>query len=121
MNKIQPIAFLHLALAIGLGALGAHGIKPKVSPETLDIFKTGVHYQIVVALVLIMKGEMLKNIENILLLLGSIFFSFSLYITTYLKMSGTSIPVALGIITPIGGLLIISSLILVAIRLLQNK
>lgn len=121
MNKIQPIAFLYLALAIALGALGAHGIKPRVSAETLSIFKTGVLYQLVAALVLIMKGEMLKKTENALLLLGSIFFSFSLYFITFLKMYSIGIPSALGALTPIGGLLIITSLILVGIRLFQNK
>jgi uncharacterized membrane protein YgdD (TMEM256/DUF423 family) len=121
MSKIQPIAFLYLALAIGLGALGAHGIKPKVSPETLDIYKTGVLYHIVVAMVLLMKGEMLKKRENSLLFIGSIFFSFSLYAITLLKMSEIAIPIALGLITPIGGLFIISSLIMVGIRLFQNK
>lgn len=121
MNKIQPVAFLYLALAIGLGALGAHGIKPKVSAETLDIFKTGVLYHIIVALVLIMKSEMLKKTENLLLLFGSFFFSFSLYAITFFKMFAWGIPIALGIATPLGGLLIIGALILVGIRLFQNK
>lgn len=121
MNKIQPIAFLYLALAIALGALGAHGIKPKVSPETLEVYKTGVLYHIIVALILVTKSEMLKKRENLLLLIGSIFFSFSLYSITGLKMVEHSIPVALGLVTPIGGLLIISSLIMVGTRLFQNK
>ena len=32
------------ALAVLLGAFGAHGLKGKVSPEDLTIFETGVRY-----------------------------------------------------------------------------
>lgn len=121
MNKIKSIGFLYLALAVALGALGAHGIKPLVTAETLDIFKTGVLYQIVIALVFIATGQLLKKSENLLLFFGSIFFSFSLYIITFLKATETLVPSAVGIMTPIGGILIIIGLITIGIRLLQNK
>ncbi|MFI3137111.1 MAG: DUF423 domain-containing protein, partial [Methylococcaceae bacterium] len=30
---------------VGLGAFGAHGLKAILSPEMLDVYKTGVNYQ----------------------------------------------------------------------------
>ena len=45
-----------LALAIVLGAFGAHIIKSKVSPEDLAIFETGVRYHAYHALGLILIG-----------------------------------------------------------------
>lgn len=121
MNKRLAFAFFYLALAIALGALGAHGLKPKLNTEDLDIFKTGVLYHLVIALVLLAKGEMLKKSENILLTTGSIFFSFSLYAIAGIKAMQAEIPGGVGIITPIGGLLMILAILLVAFRFLQNK
>ena len=121
MQKVKSIGFFYLALAVALGALGAHGIKPMVSADTLEVYKTGILYHIVIALVLIAKGELLKKSENILLMFGSVFFSFSLYIITFLKATETLVPSAVGIITPIGGILIIIGLITIGIRISQNK
>ena len=32
-------------IGVGLGAFGAHGLKSMLSPEMLDVYKTGVTYQ----------------------------------------------------------------------------
>ena len=42
------------ALAVLLGAFGAHGLKGKISPEDLTIFETGVRYHMYHALGLIL-------------------------------------------------------------------
>ena len=39
------IASLLGALAVALGAFGAHGLKQKVNADTLQIFETAVKYQ----------------------------------------------------------------------------
>ena len=33
------------ALAVGLGAIGAHALKTQLTPEQLETFHTAVHYQ----------------------------------------------------------------------------
>ena len=38
----SAIAAVFLALAVGLGAFGAHGLKARLDPEHLDIYKTAV-------------------------------------------------------------------------------
>ena len=106
------------ALAVAIGAFGAHGIKDRVSEGDLRIFETGVKYQFYHALGLIIIGilgyhfdpSMLK-LPSSLMMAGIIIFSGSLYI---LVLSGQR---WLGAITPIGGTLFIVSWILLLIRL----
>jgi uncharacterized membrane protein YgdD (TMEM256/DUF423 family) len=46
MNKSYLItACITAALAVGLGAFGAHKLKELVSPELVSSFDTGVRYQ----------------------------------------------------------------------------
>jgi uncharacterized membrane protein YgdD (TMEM256/DUF423 family) len=44
------------ALAVGLGALGAHVLKTQLTPQQLETFHTAVHYQMVHAIGLILVG-----------------------------------------------------------------
>ena len=75
------------ALAVILGAFGAHGLKTRLSPEDLAIFETGVRYHIIHALGIIIIGvlgyhepsEILK-VPVIFFTIGIFLFSGSLYI-----------------------------------------
>jgi len=44
------------ALAVGLGAIGAHALKTQLTPEQLETFHTAVHYQMVHAIGLVLVG-----------------------------------------------------------------
>ena len=102
------------ALAVGLGAFGAHGLEERVEPSELEIWKTGVNYHFLHALGLILLGLFLGQRETRspnsssggaagwCLLLGSIIFAGTLYA---MVLGG---PRILGAITPIGGLLMIA-------------
>jgi uncharacterized membrane protein YgdD (TMEM256/DUF423 family) len=98
--------------AVILGALGAHALKAELSSAQLDSFETGVRYQIYHALLLLLIGtqKQLQSKLNLYLIpLGIIFFSLSIYLLNLkelLQMPGLS---ALGPITPIGGLLLITA------------
>ena len=88
-------------LGVALGAFGAHGLKAHLTPEMIDIFKTGVLYQLIHAVVILAIG--LAGINKFyksafIFSTGIILFSFSLYI-----YSITSIAF-FALITPIGGL-----------------
>ena len=55
----MPTLFIFLggilaALAVGLGAIGAHALKSQLSPEQLETFHTAVHYQMMHAIGLIL-------------------------------------------------------------------
>ena len=95
-------------LGVAFGAFGAHALKNRLDPYYLDVFKTGVQYQMYHALALLAVALLIKfqpNEANNLLnyagwafMIGIIIFSGSLYI---LSVSGIKI---MGAITPLGGL-----------------
>jgi len=120
MQKIfLTLGSIAMALAVALGAFGAHGLKSKLTAEMLDIFETGVRYHFYHALGLLLIGTIANWLpdSSILswsgwLMVGGIFiFSGSLYI---LSISGIR---WLGAITPIGGLCFIASWVLLAITI----
>ena len=99
-------------IAIILGAFGAHALKKVLSIESLSTFETGVKYQMYHALFLILVGTLnelsekaKKTIYN-LVVLGVLFFSGSIYLLATKNLTSIDFK-PLGIITPIGGLLLI--------------
>lgn len=117
MNKtiLLTAAFL-LALAVILGAFGAHGLKEKLGNEMMQIYKTGVEYHFYHALGLLLIGVLsaqmpssLMNWSAICLTVGVVIFSGSLYT---LAITGVR---WLGAITPLGGLSFIAGWVLLFI------
>lgn len=106
-------ASILLALAVALGAFGAHGLKAHLSTEMLQTYKTGVEYHFYHALGLLLIGVLsisypssLLNWSAILLAIGIVLFSGSLYV---LAISGIK---WIGAITPLGGLSFIAGWVL---------
>jgi uncharacterized membrane protein YgdD (TMEM256/DUF423 family) len=86
--------------AVAIGAFGAHGLKEMLSPQMLDVYKTGVLYHLIHSLVLLALSlnKLIKaKFPSIFFLLGIILFSFSLYIYS---TSGIRF---FAMITPVGG------------------
>ncbi|MBL7967286.1 MAG: DUF423 domain-containing protein [Prolixibacteraceae bacterium] len=111
-----------MALAVLLGAFGAHALKKILSPEMLNIYHTGVEYQFYHALGLLIIGVIGFQIKSkligwagILLTAGIILFSGSLYV---LALSGIK---GLGAITPIGGISFVAGWIILAIGIVKHK
>src|SRR4051812_40423038 len=108
-------ASLFGALAVGLGAFGAHALK-RIVPETVvNIFETGVRYQFYHVFGLALAGILYRDFSNKwvlwagnLFIIGTLLFCGSLYILTYLKASARSGLDWIGIITPFGGLAFIA-------------
>lgn len=99
------------ALAVGIGAFGAHGLKPHLSEYQIAIFEKGVQYQFFHTLALLAIGLLLQHQPankwfiraGWLFLAGIIGFSGSLYLLACRDL--ISIPVDwVGPITPLGGL-----------------
>ncbi|HHB79642.1 MAG TPA: DUF423 domain-containing protein [Saprospiraceae bacterium] len=127
MNKKIVIAGLLGALGIGLGAFGAHGLKPLLSVHDLANYKTGVSYQmlhVVVLLVLSLLGAHQSKLINSAFwafTLGIILFSGSLYLLSTHEILGLTNWKWLGPITPLGGLsLIVGWVLLMVYGLRQN-
>jgi len=128
MQKIFLIIGSLLAgLAVALGAFGAHGLKKVVSAENVAIYQTGVQYQMYHALALIFVGILSERILNsslsyagVLFVAGVVFFSGSLYLIVSLNAMNKSVPTAVGILTPIGGLFFILGWICFLVSLLKK-
>jgi len=104
MKSILTIAAISGLLAVVLGAFGAHALKKMISPEMLEVYKTGVQYQFYHTFALLAVGILMhfntsKALQwsGYLFVVGILLFSGSLYVMTITGIK------ALGIITPFGG------------------
>lgn len=107
------------ALAVILGAFGAHTLKEMVPPESVSTFQTGVQYQfyhaiglIIVALAFEKLPSKWVNWSARFFISGIILFSGSLYLLVALKATNSVGLSGLGIITPFGGLFFIAGWLL---------
>ncbi len=111
---MNAIIWLRLGAIVGglgvvLGAFGAHGLKERLSPYSLEIFETAVRYQMYHAPALLAvgllgvlgRGGFALNLAGGSFTLGILIFSGTLY-----ALSVTDVK-WLGAITPIGGLFLI--------------
>jgi uncharacterized membrane protein YgdD (TMEM256/DUF423 family) len=108
-GRILAIAGVLLALATVFGAFGAHALKAHLSPDRLQVYETAVRYHFFHALGLLGIGLALRTIDSsplrwaaVLIVIGIVLFSGSLYALTF------GAPRAMGIVTPVGGLALIA-------------
>ena len=117
IDKFIKIAIFFAVAAVSLGALGTHTLKDVLSESQLNSFETGVRYQLFHALTLLILALNAKKFNHhlkkslILMTTGICLFSFSIYLLSIQNLIGISLSY-LGVITPFGGLLLISSWIL---------
>lgn len=120
------IGAVYGATSVILGAFGAHAFKKILPVEKLISFETGVRYQMYSALLLLILGFFLKfetGLErwaSALLMLGTFFFSFTIYLLSFQEVWGVSLRF-LGPITPIGGLLMILGWVMLIIFFVKTK
>jgi uncharacterized membrane protein YgdD (TMEM256/DUF423 family) len=113
------IGALVAALAVALGAFGAHALKARLAPDLLAVYHTAVQYHFYHALGLILIGLAAGQIAGSVwlkaagwtMLAGIVLFSGSLYV---LALTGQR---SLGAITPVGGLAFIAGWILFAVAI----
>jgi uncharacterized membrane protein YgdD (TMEM256/DUF423 family) len=102
-------------LGVALGAFGAHGLRERLAPGMLEVYKTGVLYHLIHAVALLAVGlgaERLARPRAVgtLWVAGVVIFSGSLYA---LAITGIGM---LGAITPIGGLLLMAGWVTLALN-----
>jgi uncharacterized membrane protein YgdD (TMEM256/DUF423 family) len=92
------------AVAVGLGAFGAHGLRARLVPDLLTTFEIGVRYQMYHALGLLAVGLALarwpssgSGLAGWLFIAGTLLFSGSLYALAFTGVRW------LGAVTPLGG------------------
>ena len=115
------------ALAVALGAFGAHALKQRTTEAVISIFETGVRYQFYHVLALLMVGILYRDFAGRWMLwsgwsfiAGIILFSGSLYLLTYFKMILKPEYNWVGAITPLGGLAFIAGWICLFIGIVKS-
>jgi uncharacterized membrane protein YgdD (TMEM256/DUF423 family) len=113
-----------MALAVGMGAFGAHGLRNRLDTYSLSVYEKAVFYHFIHALGILLTSLLARtNAISIpgqarvawLLLIGIVVFSGSLYA---LALSGARI---LGAITPIGGVSFIAGWLLLAYESIRPR
>ena len=115
MKSYIVIASLFAALAILFGAFGSHALKERLSVQSLEVYDIATRYLMFHALgifLIALLGFQLpkESLEMpvIIMISGTSIFSGSLYLIAMLNYK------KLGMVTPIGGLLLIVSWLLLA-------
>ncbi len=114
-------------LAVILGAMGAHALSSRVSPDVLQIYQKGVDYHFYHVFAIIATGILYSAFPAaavksayICFLIGIILFSGSLYLLTFLKMNGGGLGI-FNLVTPLGGLFFIAGWISLLVGIIKGK
>jgi len=112
-----------MALAVGLGAFGAHGLRNRLDAYSLSVYEKAAFYHFIHSLGILLVALLARasaislagqNRVAWLLLLGVLLFSGSLYI---LSLNGVR---ALGAVTPLGGLAFIAGWLVLAYEAIRG-
>jgi uncharacterized membrane protein YgdD (TMEM256/DUF423 family) len=118
MTNWTAVAAVFLALAVALGAFGAHGLRGRLDDYSMGVYERAVLYHFIHALglliVSIVPARSGINWVAWLLTAGIVLFSGSLYV---LALTGVR---TLGAITPFGGVAFIGAWVLLAIIALRR-
>ena len=123
MKAFIIVGAINAFIAVALGAFGAHGLKDKLDAHYLEIWKTGVTYQMFHAIGILIIGLLISKVaaaspqftwSGWLMLAGIIFFSGSLYVLSLTKIG------ILGAITPIGGVCFLAAWILMVVGAIKH-
>jgi len=119
MNRYLMIAGLFGVTGAAAGAFGAHALEASVSPERIAIWDTAAQYHLIHAAV-ILALALHSQPDNpqwrwpmMGFTVGVVLFSFSLYALVLTDIT------RLAMITPVGGLLLMLSWLMVAIKALK--
>ena len=117
------IAAISGFFAVVIGAFAAHGLRKILTPEMIEVVKTGVQYQMYHALALLIAGLWLSykpvapglKAGGLAFILGTLLFSGSLYALAL------GAPRWLGPITPLGGLCFLIGWLLLVVAAWRTK
>ena len=113
-------------IAIILGAFAAHGLKARLSAESIATFETGVRYQMYSAFFLLVAGLLpmisnkTKNICFYLTICGVLLFSGSIYLLATNDLTSYDFR-SIALATPLGGSLMIAAWVVLFLKLLKLK
>mgnify|MGYP000901349797 CR=1 FL=1 len=122
MRSFIILAGIFGFLAVALGAFGAHGLQKIVEPRLLEVWHTGVQYQMYHSLALLALALLAVSYINPAIavwagwafVIGILLFSGSLYAIVLLGVRN------LGLITPIGGVFFLIGWLLLVVAALKK-
>lgn len=123
-KKILVTASVFGALAVVLGAFGAHGLKAALQPAALDNWKTAVSYQFYHTFALLflylLPSKSSKSLTYWCFSIGILLFSGSIYLLSTRTLTGIDLPF-LGPLTPVGGVFFIVGWVSLMVAGVKNK
>ena len=128
IKKIISTGAAFAGIAVVLGALGAHGLKPLITTEQLLSYETAVRYQMYHAFALMILAVLSTHLpqKNVAFsfyafVIGVLLFSGSIYLLSLHDLIGLQNYKWLGPITPLGGVSFICGWISIFIGALKIK
>jgi len=123
IRLIGVLGAVYGGLAVAAGAFGAHALKGRLPPELLAHWATATDYLSLHALALVVTGILLRGspanrplrLAGVAYILGGCLFSGSLYVRVLLDMPSW------GMVTPLGGSLLILGWLLLALGLWRRS
>lgn len=123
------IAAISMALAVVLGSVGAHGLRPHLTPEQFNSWETAAKYQVYQSLGLLLFA--IANLAGVVhaqrslwamraITAGMIAFCLSLYLRSSSPVTGVDFS-WLGPVAPVGGLLLIAAWLIAAISFVHKQ
>jgi len=115
------------AVAVILGAFGAHGLKSVISTDALSIWAKGVEYQFYHTFALLFLSTFarfrtkLVDIAYFCFTIGILLFSGSLYLLAAREVLQLGFVNFIGPVTPLGGLLLVAGWMFLFFAALKNR
>jgi uncharacterized membrane protein YgdD (TMEM256/DUF423 family) len=115
------------AVAVILGAFGAHGLKNVLSADQLDIWTKGVEYQFYHTFALLFLSTFarfrtkLVDFSYFCFTIGIVLFSGSLYLLATRDITHMGFINIIGPVTPLGGLLLMLGWVILFFAALKNR
>ena len=126
-KQFSSISFILGAIAVSLGAFGAHALRELVDEKAIQTWQTAVQYHFYHLFAIALVAILLKQGTNAwykragyLFIAGILVFSGSLYTMILLKETGATSVNWLGAITPIGGVCFIAGWLFLLIGVRKN-
>jgi uncharacterized membrane protein YgdD (TMEM256/DUF423 family) len=129
MNRIfLRVAALFGGLAVISGAFLAHELKQRMPPSAIEVYETAVRYQFYHVFALLacgilserFAGSQIKQAGRFFIL-GILLFCGSLYTISALITNGVTVPLVLGILTPLGGASFIAGWIFLTLAVRRER
>lgn len=117
------IGAILMIISISLGALGAHALSEILSEDRLRSFLTANQYLSIHGLAFLILSLFPETVRNSvkLIFIGLLLFSGSIFTLITLGHQEIEYPKIIGLITPIGGVLMIVGWCILAFQIAKNK